>query len=284
MIGYSIGVSGKAIHSDRTQYDLIRALTTALMASKAKIVENETRELLAAACDRNLSAELHYEEQDELRLARMRLLSIDEEEIRIDKPMSLGKPFTLRPRQPITVYFVLDQKSYAFKSQIIGPIIFTDLNAQKKVKGARLRIPRLIRQEQRRHDFRLSLSREDVGATFHALASENADSAPIDAVRFDGRITNLSGGGLALIMQTVPGLKFRINDQFCIVFNLPHVEGQFALPVELRNVRRIHDGESTVIGFQFRARHGPENRERIQRVRKFITDEQRRQLRQMRGS
>ena len=254
------------------------------MPNKAQIVENETRALLEAACDRNLSAEIHYEEDDELRRARMRLLSIDEEEIRIDKPMSLGKPFTLRPRQPITVYFVLDQKSYGFKSQIIGPIIFTDLNAQKKVKGARLRIPKVIRQEQRRHDFRLSLSREDVDAVFHAIDSETADSAPIDAVRFDGRITNLSGGGLSVIMKTVPALKFRINDQFCIVFNLPHVEGRFVLPVELRNVRRIHDGESIVIGFQFRGRCGPENRERIQRVRRFIADEQRRQLRQMRGS
>ena len=209
----------------------------------------------------------------------MRLLSIDEEELSIDKPMSLGKPFTLRPRQPITVYFALDQESYAFKSQIIGPIIFTDLNAQKKVKGARLRIPKVIRQEQRRHDFRLSLSREDVAALFHAIDSENADRAPIDAARFDGRIANLSGGGLSVIMKTVPAVQFRINDQFCIVFNLPGVEGRFVLPVELRNVRRIHDGVSTVIGFQFRGRCGPEHRARLQRVRQFIADEQRRQLR-----
>lgn len=254
------------------------------MASDTQTAGLDVRELLEAACARNLSVELHYEEDDELRRARMRLLSIVDETIHVDKPLSIGKPFTLRPRQAITVYFVYEDSSYAFKSQIIGPIIVTDLNACKRVRGAVLRMPKSISEEQRRHDFRLSLSKEEIVATFHSLDPHHTDRAPIDAMRCEGRITNLSGGGLALMMKTVPGRKFRINDQFCISFLLPQVEAHIVLPIELRNIRRVHEGESTILGFQFVGRHSPENRTLVQDVRKYIADEQRSQLRQLRGA
>ncbi len=253
------------------------------MASDTQTAGLDVRELLEAACARNLSAELHYEEDDELRRARMRLLSIVNETIHVDKPLSIGKPFTLRPRQRITVYFVYESNSYAFKSQIIGPIIVTDLNECKRVRGAVLRMPKSIAEEQRRHDFRLSLSKEEIVATFHSLDPHHTDRAPIDAMRCEGRIINLSGGGLALMMKTVPGRKFRINDQFCIAFDLPQVAARIALPVELRGVRRIHDGVNTILGFQFAGKHLPENRSLVQQIRKYIADEQRSQLRQMRG-
>lgn len=145
-------------------------------------------------------------------------------------------------------------------------------------------MPKSISQGQRRHDFRLSLSKIEILATCHNLDAVHTDRAPIDAIRFEGRITNLSGRGLALMMKTVPGLKFQINAQFCLAFRLPRVEAYFVLPVELRNVRRIHEGENTILGFQFINKQSPENRVLIQHVRKYISDEQRRQVRRLRGA
>ena len=149
------------------------------MASDTQTAGLDVRTLLRAACARKLSAEMHFEEDDEPRRARMRLLSIVDQTIHVDNPLSIGKPFKLRPRQAITVYFVYEDNSYAFKSQIVGPIVVTDLNAGKRVDGAVRRMPESIAEEQRRHDFRLSLSKREIRATFHSLDPQHTDGAPM---------------------------------------------------------------------------------------------------------
>jgi c-di-GMP-binding flagellar brake protein YcgR len=253
------------------------------MTEKTQTADIDVPELLAMACARNLSVEFHFEEDNEFRRARTRLLKIDGQTLHIDLPKCIGKRFTLRSRQIVTVYFRLAQTDYAFKSQVIGPIISTGLNHKKRVEGAVLRMPSSVRQQQRRNDYRVSIALHNIAASFGRLDNAKSDRAPIGATRYEGRVVNLSGGGVAVTVAAVAGLKFRVNDQYRITFDLPGVEQCLVLPVEVRSVRTMHNHQTLLIGFEFRARYQAENRRQIHQICKFITEEQRRQIRRMRG-
>ncbi len=249
------------------------------MPRKDQAVQETALELLEAACERNLAAEIHYEEHDEFRRARTRLLSVQDEEVHVDQPQSIGSQVALRPRQMLTVYFVLENTAYAFRTTIIRPIIVTDLNHQKRVKGAALKLPSKVSQEQRRHDFRLSLANNKIDVSFHRTDPDQSDSCPIDSERFEGRITNMSGGGLAIMLPVRPGIHFRVSERLYILFALPGVDERLVMPVEVRNQRRIHDDENLILGLQFRDDPAINTRPLLQRIRRFISDQERAQLR-----
>lgn len=248
------------------------------MPSADQALTESVRGLVGAACARNLSAEIHYVENGQFRRARMRLLSIDDEGIRVDMPQSMGKRVILRPGQQVSVYFMLHGEPRAFRTKVIRPIIVTDLNSRKRVKGAALFIPKRVSREQRRHDFRLQLAGGHVPADMHRVDCEQFESSSIDAERFVGRITNISGGGLALLLDVVVGVQFRVNERLYVLFELPDVAGRFVLPVEIRHLRKLHDDQNLSLGLQFQALRAPEHRAQLQRIGRFIADEQRRKL------
>lgn len=239
-----------------------------------------TLEHLEEVCARNTMAEMHFEDQDgKLSTSHMRLLRVEDDELHVDMPNCIGKDLLFRPRLKIVVYFAEGEKQFGFKSEVIRSITKVDLNSEKQVVGMTLVVPSQIPEQQRRRDFRLSLSRQNFSVDFHRTDEDEPHHAPLDADRFAGRITNLSGGGLCVSIDVTPQARFTLWERLYVLFNLPELEERFVFPVEVRHFRRIHDDQTLLVGVQFADCEEHANKLAIRRIRQFVVDEERRQLR-----
>lgn len=204
----------------------------------------------------------------------MRLLRIEEDELHVDMPNCIGKDLLFRPRLKVVVYFVEREKHFGFKSEVIREITKVDLNAQKQVVGMTLVLPGHIPEQQRRRDFRLSLSKQNIQVDFHRTDENEPCHAPLDVDRFIGRITNLSAGGLCVAIDVTPQARFTLWERLYMLFHLPEVEERFILQVDVRHFRRIHDNQTMLVGVQFADCEEHGNKLAIRRVRQFVVDEE----------
>ena len=140
--------------------------------------------------------------------------------------------------------------------------------------------PAQVKQQQRRGDFRLSLAGyDDLTAAVHAGTVAHGGAAPIDAPRFVARLLNISAGGVCALFDGPGTRKWQTGDVFFFTFTLPGIEAPFVTANQLRHLRRIHDGQSTVAGFKFLPWPLVSMKSRVQEITRFIAAEQRRQLR-----
>ncbi len=242
------------------------------------------RALLEGMCAQNRSAEVHYWRGDELCSARMRLLDISDDEIRVDKPQCIGREVILRHGTSLTVYFSHSGTLYAFKSKVTKPILRFDLNHRKSIVGMALKVPTEVSEEQRRHDFRLSLARYDITATLHETSPQDVNSAPISAAQFAGRLINISATGLGMLFDTDRCPKCSHWDIFYIQYCLPKINEPFVLLVEVRHARAIHDGLEKIVGFKFLDTRELLIKVQLRHIAEFLAAEQRRQLNTRRRS
>ena len=249
------------------------------VATAAKSEKRYT--LIEEACHRNTAAELHFDGGDgELAVARVRLLGLDQQQVFTDRPQSVGKPVAIHSHQVLSVYFVLGGTRYGFRSRVIRSQCMVRLNANHQVVGMAVAFPSEVREQQRRADFRLSLAGHGTMiAEVHQGARETGGSAPIDAQRFIARLLNISAGGVGLLVDAQEARGWHPGDMFFISFQLPDEESEFQMMTELRHHRPIHDGLSTVAGFQFVPWPIVPMQTHVRQIGRFIAAEQRRQLR-----
>jgi len=240
-------------------------------------------ELLADACVRNTSAELHYHVDDELHTARTRLLGLNGDELQLDKPQSIGQPVRLSRDTRVTVYIVAGGELWAVDGVVAKTAAELELNRARRITGMTLRLTSVPRREQRREQFRVSLAKYELPVALHRLAEDLLDAAPRDAQRFNGRAVNISVGGVAVLCDARHSPQLAVQDLLFAVFGLPNVDRQLALPVEVRHTRPVHDGLEFIVGLRFVQPQSPPIRMQLQRVDRFVVEEQHRQLRQMRG-
>ena len=244
-------------------------------------VKPEARhDLLTEACNRNAAAELHFDGEEGARVtARVRLLRLEPELVLTDRPQSMGKPMVLKPRQPMLVHFPLGGVRYAFRTRVVRCHCPVRLNATQQVAGIALAMPSEVLEQQRRADFRLSLSGcEVIQAEVHFGSPEGGGSAPIDALRFSTRLINISGGGVGLLVDAQEVRKWILRDTFFVSFCLPDVEGEFRMMAELQHERRIRERSSAVAGFKFLPWPLVSLKTSVRQILKFIAAQQRRQL------
>lgn len=239
--------------------------------------------MLDEACARNLSAEMHYELENELRTARMRLIRIGDEGIEVDMPQAIGQEVALEAGAEVKVYFSRDQEFYAFDTTVRRSVVSVDLNKRKRVTGMVLALPAELVRQQRRQDFRVSLSRHELAVTCHDLPEGETAAAPRDAWQYTGRLVNISRGGVAAIFDAsaVQGLAARTS--LFLICQLPEIDAPVLLPVEVRNIRRVHEGQKRVVGLVYIDTDNPLFRAAYQLIDEFIAAEQRRQLRKRTG-
>jgi hypothetical protein len=235
--------------------------------------------LLEGACARNLSAEIEYEAQGLLRRAWTRLLRVDEDQIVILQPEVAASELELRPDQQVTVHVAVGEKLYGFQTHVIRLLTGEDPGSGQSTRQAALQVPKHVHKEQRRLAYRVPLAEYRVQAAAHPVNSDLADACPINAKRCNGWLANASASGTLLVIDTLTGAPFKVHDALYIIFKLPGFEDRFVLPVEVRHIRRDSDGQRAALGLQFRDAGTIENRRQVQRIQRFLADEQRRQIR-----
>lgn len=249
------------------------------MVSAAAKLCSGGRKLLSEACERNRSAELHYQEGDTFRTGRARLLAIDQQEVWIDTPRFEGDDVRLAACTPLTVYFMHGGEHRAFRTEVSRRHALFQLNQTKQIDAMTLVLPSEIRTEQRRYNFRVSLARYDLPVDLHEACSAEPCAAPLGAIRFSGRIVNISGGGCAVLTPTskTPGLM--VWDTLVLHFELPGHQQRVVLPAELRNIRSVGEGTQRVCGFRFVQTDTAQIRPAALAVERFVRAAEQRQTR-----
>jgi len=208
--------------------------------------------LIEAACARNRSIEIHYNNRSgEFFAARSRLLGYDAHDLLLDNPQSIGKEVVFQTGQSIDAFIMIGDQIFTFRSKIIKTQCQIKLNDYIAVDGLRITRPNNVRKSQRRHDLRVSVAALDkTEAVLHGVSSENA--APLDAMVFQGVLGNLSGGGCGLILNTILCSKLKIGSSMFLGFIPPGELEQVIFQVEVRSARLVPpDEETTYVGVQF---------------------------------
>lgn len=249
------------------------------MAEAATERKLTPRELLDEACARNLSAEIHYEQRNELRVARLRMLKIDSGQLTVDQPQAIGEDLFLRGGMLITLYFNYAGEWYNFRTKVVRPLERVDLNQHKRIAGAILEVPKHVEKGHRRHDFRLSLAALQLEAMIHVIEDMPDLCAPRNAERISGVLSNVSGGGAQLITEErLLNGRIKIGTHWCLSFTPPESDRPIVLPVMPRHLRSIRDNTATAIGLQFRDLKRENLRPMGLALQQFIQTEQRNQV------
>jgi c-di-GMP-binding flagellar brake protein YcgR len=251
------------------------------MAVSTPVPQKDKYQVLRQACARNASAKLHFEDPETgLITARVRLLDMDAERIYMDRPQSVGRRVDLKPKQAVAAYFLLNGTRYAFRSRIARPDCYVRLNQTQQVPGTAVTLPAQVGRQQRRAEFRISLvGYEDLEVAVHGGSADNGGAAPVDSVRWAGRLLNVSAGGVGALFKTDPKPRWRPGQLFFLAFGLPGVETTFLTLAELGYLRRIDEGQPTIAGFRFRPWPMVPMESYRRQITRFIAVEQRRQLR-----
>ena len=251
------------------------------MAVTTPVKQTDKYEILRQACARNASAELHLEDPETgLTTARVRLLDMDAERIYMDRPQSAGRRVELKPGQAVAVCFLLNGTRYAFRSRIARLHCYIRLNPTQQVPGTAVTLPAQVGQQQRRAEFRISLvGYKGLEVMVHGGRADDGGAAPVDSVRWTGRLLDISAGGVAALFETGPRPRWRPGQLFFLAFGLPGVETTFVILAELRHLRRIHEGQATIAGLKFRPWPMVPMESYRRQITRFLATEQRRQLR-----
>ncbi len=246
-----------------------------LVAAGAKAV----RRMLESACARNTSAELHCEGDEGRLTARLRLLAVESHQLLTDEAQFVGSATVLRQRQSVMIHFLYDGVRWAFRTQVSRPLLLVTLNNEFRVRGMALQLPDQIAEQQRRSDFRVSLAGRDIVANLHATAAGDVRVCPVDAERFEGRLTNISAGGLGLLVSRNSRRSFALGELFYACFRLPDLDPECVLPVEVRNHRRVAESGATLVGVRFVSCDPAHTSTQLAQIQRFVAVEQRRLLR-----
>jgi c-di-GMP-binding flagellar brake protein YcgR len=236
--------------------------------------------ILRDACERNIPLDLQYRSsEDELFVARARMLAMDDHHIYLDEPQSIGRPVRFVSGLAVEAYILLKDVRYGFDTVVVETRRTIRLNDQKRVAGIVLRRPGSVRQRQRRNEFRVGLLREGpIPVDLHAALPDG--TSPLDAVRCSGTLLDLSPGGLAVRLDPAAARGIAVNDHLFLVFELPCAPPPLRFLGEVRQRREVADGDVVRLGVRFRPwPSSPEFRRSQTRLQRYAANMQRKRLR-----
>ena len=222
--------------------------------SKAQSLCVSVDELLEAACDRNVPAELHYESrQGTISIGRARLLAVDEKEILADRPLYVEADSEIPPGAPITVHLLVGGSRVQFTSAISAASRMVRLNARQVVPGIALRKPKSISPSQRRASLRISLANADpINIVLVRPHRDIPDACWIDAEPIRAWLIDLSAGGTSVLADRAVFGRVRRSEPFFLSFALGPDDEEFNMLGIVRQSRIVEASNSLRVGFSFR--------------------------------
>jgi c-di-GMP-binding flagellar brake protein YcgR len=261
------------------------------------VEKQQYRKTLGQACARNQPIEVQFDTIDgHAKTAKSRLLQMDETYLMIDRPTIKGGLAQIPDKSTITVSYNSGGDRYRFRSRV-GTIRSVQLNEKTNIKSLEILIPETVERSQRRRDFRISLAGSGtLEGTLEPLnwqtesagddPDENvtgADESRIQSSKISVRLANISAGGVGVVMDHTHAHLVRAGEHHSIEFWLPGDDDAFQVRVEIRHVINRSATANTVVGLKFIEDPASGSfRAAIQRVSRFVAEEQRRQLRNRR--
>ena len=241
-------------------------------------------EIVAEACARNIPAELRVQQPDGGPLtAWARMLGCENEVIQLDQPQTAARNIALAPGQRVTVFLHVKGKRYRFCSVVVEPRIRIRLNERMVVAGFALEWPLELVEAQRRDDFRVSVAgTRDIPVCFHGMTVPAPGPVPLDVPRFQGRIVDVSAGGIAVLISRTELRSVRLGELFYSEFFLPEDDQPFTPVCQASHASLVRTDTARLVGMQFMPWIGCDAKQMNQRTRRFVVAEQRRQLRRRR--
>lgn len=254
------------------------------MANATSDISVKDMKILDQACSRNAAADLHIEHPGQgIVTARVRLLEIDDGQIHMNRPQSIGTPLQLSSDQPVKVYFLLSGTRYAFHTTVTRPACYVRLNASQKVLGVAVALPEKVSIEQRRSDFRVSLAaQESVSVLIHAGTEAEGGACPIATPRMVGRLVNVSAGGMGVQCNAKQARAWPRDCPYFLSFELPGTDAALVMMAELRHVRPLSENIVAIAGFKFLPWSTVPLKQSAHTISRFIATNQRRNLRRAR--
>ena len=247
------------------------------MAATTNTKKDKCAEILDSACARNLPVEIHYtNSEDELVIARSRILAVDEENVFLDSPSSDAGSYSPERGQEISAFLLLNKQRLCFDTHVTKSRCFVDLNEQTKVAGFAVSRPKKVGEAQRRQDFRMSVaSISHIEVRMHGVLDSDTHKCPIDSVRFHGALVDISRGGICVTVDASQRQKFVTREQIFADFLLPQGHGEIVMLSELRHVKQILNGDANKIGLRFVPWNPQFTKPQIQTISRFCADLQR---------
>lgn len=238
------------------------------MPSSTLIRRKAQLELLNDACESRRPARIALRDAAGGRQTfETHLVALDDEGVWIEYPDDVQR----RPDEigsPADVFFDHDGSRYGFTTRAWGRER-RRLSERHESWAMRLSLPPLVEQRQQREHFRISL------ATFDEIAADFVQVVGGVCV-FNGRMLNLSCGGIASLSEWDDVRDLVRGDVFRVHFTLPGDPDALEFAVRLAHRRRVRDSLRAVLGWSFcPSDDHAETRRMMDRVRQFVTQRQR---------
>src|SRR5690606_7786948 len=222
---------------------------------------------------------------------------------------TMGQNIEIHQNVDVVAVFSLGQNRWMFRSRTLGRAV-VPLNAERKIRGVRLKMPDEVERCQRRQFYRVStvglrLPTAEVRPLLDiasALAAEAAVRTRIEMLTEGSlagvigkaeplllpevgppvttTVVNLGGGGAGLVVDADEAGAFDQHRMFWLMLNLePHIPAPLGLVARLAHVR-MDSEQRRCLGMSFEFGHSPEHKLFVVReLCRCVNEVQREQLR-----
>lgn len=252
--------------------------------TQVKAPSNSVATIVGGGCARNVPAELVYEAPSgEIITGRVRLLQLTDRQVLADRPAYLEGNGRIPRGVGISIHIQIRGTRYEFKSAIEESYRIIPLNARQNVPGIALSRPDVVIESQRRTQLRVSVVGYDpLNVRMVRPHPTLPDCCPVTADLINGWLIDVSGGGMAVLVDhRVLGAVPR-GELFFLSFVLPDVEDEFFMLGSVRHTRTIASSGSLRLGIGLRPWNGTHFKHDQQRISRFVARHQRRMLRRRR--
>lgn len=214
--------------------------------------------LLELACVYNIPLSITTESRDRMYRYKSRMLEMNKapgaRSLIIDHPVTDGPAIALKPETVITVFFALDRERFIFETQVLRKTTFA-LASRRKISVLEIAYPNVLYSGERRMYYRvpvpmgkpISVECGVIGDVGDWLVQEPGTWNFPSHIRFDGRILNLSVGGMVLAVKEGGSSTARMGTKLGLRFSLAHDETPISLKGIIRRMgRKASTGEETV--------------------------------------
>jgi len=216
---------------------------------------------------------------EELPQVRGRVLAVEADgQLMVEKPAGTPQASALVKGVALSLFVVQGQTRLNAESKVLD-LGHYRLNAQMRVLAVQLESPRTVVSAQRRTGFRLITA-----AMNFAPVGMHGGGVPSVPSPLSAQLMDLSDRGAGLVVRLAPDeAKAMVGTVFALTLKMPGEAS--ALVIDGMVVRTYMLDEATQhLGIQFEFESGGQRR-RVERViQQFSADQQRKQLRRMRGA
>ena len=230
----------------------------------ATSVEQAWRDTLHNLQQRNAAVEVScvtaQENDDQLTpIYRLRLLAFNNEAGVMTLQMPSGtEAFRNLVKEQIVKVLAIDSAQRWELTSVIAETVNFNLNEQQSVPAIILSPPMEVNSAQRRDCFRVSLNTTEthpdraVGPVMFSRYSPDALEQPKDASElFEGRIRNLGGGGMGVVVEASRSRKINVQDLYLSQIKLPTHDVSLRIPVRVVHVEPLDDSRHVYLGLRF---------------------------------